>query len=630
MSKKRFLIYFIKYVPLCIALIVISYIAVVVNEVALKVKEKQILSAVPQNKESVLEEGTIVKADHLSTYLSFTPAKKELFDTRNDENFDHKNGKIYIKKEVRLPGLYQNSCQRYKCFQHKVDFEGIPAPLWKGLIGIEDYRFLEHEGIDYKSILRALVADIKAMKLVQGGSTLTQQLAKNLFLSSEKKLERKIREIIYAVYLEYKFSKEQILTMYFNEVFWGAIGGIYIKGVHSAAIHYFDKSPKSLTDFEAAILIGLLKGPYYYHPINKTQRLKQRTLVVYDRLKTLNLVSQKDKSVWNENQWSDWVEKLKKKNKSSLLQSIYLTTKNSDMLFEPFEKFVFYETVSSTEKLLESRLVDTDIGIKFFTIDKKCTNSDCLESFYYYSKIQRDRNEAIFEEKHQVGSAIKPIIYEQFLKLGKSLDDKVSTKPISLKLNSGVWTPKDASKVKEDFVTLRHAIKKSKNIPLIRTAQEIGFDKLEDYLLEYFPGLLRPLSQYPAQLLGAIELSMADLSLAYLKYFSGICKNINEGKYTLEKSILYELSKASETTISNVANETIKQVMLFGKTGTTNSGLDNWYIAFDGKVFYAIWFGVDGDRKNKKLKLSGASSAFRIFQDFIEYRGKQIYELYCE
>jgi len=610
-----------------------GYIVIVVNEISLKLDELKISKLTNDKALSLIEEGTIVSKSALRNFLIFTErtnlVEVYLNGLESIGSIKTKNLSYEITKTFETPKFLGNDCSRYRCLQYRVSFEEIPSSLWKGLMGIEDFRFLDHDGVDIVSIARAFVADVKAMKLVQGGSTLTMQLAKNLFLTKEKKFERKLREVIYAFYIEYKMPKEEILTTYFNEVFWGSLNGIYIKGVKSAALVYFNKSPSQLTDYESAILIGLLKGPYFYSPINHLDRLKERTSVVYNRLKSLSLVSEKNDNIWNENSWGEWQNKLKEKNNNTFLYSTYQVSKSIDNFLEPFEKFVFFESVEKTRSDLEKVTEGFDIGVKFIAMDSSCLNNSCNKIFTYYSKNERDLMNAIYEEKHQVGSVLKPIIYEQFIELGKKLTDEVSTKPITLKLKSGSWTPKDASLVHEDSVPLVYAIKKSKNIPLIRTANELGFKNIEPLLLNYFPDLLLPLSEYPAQLLGAIELSLGELAFTYLKYFRKTCENIRSNKYAFEESILYEMSKASETTVSKVSTNIIKEILLFGKTGTTNNGLDNWYIAFDGKVFYAVWFGVDGDRKDKKLRLAGATSAYRIFQNFQLYRGKQITELYC-
>ncbi len=625
----------IKIILWCVGLFVligVVYVSVVISEVHQKLTEVEVTYSEQTKGESTLESGTLVKKTDLQDYLNFTniKSKKNFLDGLfADDSLKGQGSNYLVNKEIILPKLIKNDCKRYNCIKFNTSFDDISPLLWKGLIGIEDYRFLEHDGVDYRSLLRAFVADVKAMKKVQGGSTLTMQLAKNLFLTNEKRFERKLREMVYAFYIEYKLSKEEIITTYFNEIFWGVVDGVYIKGIKAASMAYFNKSPKNLTDFEASMLIGMLKGPYFYSPFRHFERLQGRTGIVYKRLSELSLVGDKSSSRWDETSWAEWIKSLTLKNEGSSLKSYYFLSKTLNNYLEPFEKYVFYQSVKKINDLLVKQTKDLDVATKFIAIDINCIDKTCPNSFYYYSKNERDLERAIFEEKHQVGSVLKPIIYEQLIELGKSLNDKVSTSPITLKLVSGNWTPKDGSAVHEPQVDLRYAVKKSKNIPLIRTAAEVGFEKLEPKLLNYFPELLTPLAEYPAQLLGAIEMSLGDLSFSYLKYFKKTCENIKSGKYTFEDSILFEMSNAKETTISRVSLGAIKEIMMFGKTGTTNKGLDNWYVAFDGKVFYAIWYGVDSQRAGKTLRLAGATSAFRIFQNFQLYRGKQLYELYC-
>jgi penicillin-binding protein 1B len=615
-----------------IILVIGGYLYYAISQAELKMNELKLAPVMTTTKPVKLESGSYVKKDHLQKYFLINREKQSfknwLFKLQEQEIVAIEGDSIAILKDFELPPILENSCQRFKCVQLRVSFEEIPSSLWKGLLGVEDFRFLEHKGVDIISILRAIIVDIKAMKLVQGGSTLTQQLVKNLFLSNEKKFERKLREIIYAVYLERKLSKEQIITAYFNEVFWGTHQGVYLKGIGAASNAYFGKKPMELTEYEAAILIGLLKGPYFYHPRLHPERLVKRAQVVFNRLNSIGLIDQFTEQ-WNKSNWEAWFDQVKKDHVQSHLYSYYLLKDENKDFWNPYEKFVFYEAVSAVKKLLKERFGDADMAVKNFSISTKCESDECENSFGFYSKIERKKDVALNEEAHQVGSILKPIIYEEFIDMGRKLSDLVSTKPITLKLKSGEWTPKDASKVKEEEVTLLRALQKSKNIPLIRTANDIGFEKLEERLISYFPNLLVPLGEYPAQLLGAIELSMTDVANAYLKYIEKSCLNVKEEKYPYEESILYYLSHASETTISRVANKKIKQITMFGKTGTTNKGLDNWYVAFDGEQIYITWFGVDAQRSGEKIRLSGASSAYRIFQQFILFRGKRLAEVYC-
>lgn len=611
------------------ALLAAGYVFSVLQELKTKLSAYDIKANNQALSVSHLEGGAYTWSDALEVYTLLSKGNLDLAEKFENAQLEKAGSKVLIKEDIELSPIVENQCSRFRCLQNRIPFSKVPSSLWKGLLGIEDYRFLQHRGVDPISILRALVADIKAMSLVQGGSTLTQQLAKNLFLSNEKKLERKFREVIYALYLERAFSKEEIVTMYFNEVFWGVVGGIYIKGVDMASRVYFGKRPMELTDFEAAMLIGMLKGPYYYHPLNHPERLESRTNVVFTRLKELRLVTGADSAIWDQQKWEGWREKLKRKNESSLFRSFYLASQNFQPGIEPFEKFIFYEAVERTRKSLRERTGDADIAIKAAFAGGGCESLECENKFTYYSKFERNLDKAIFEERHQVGSVLKPIIYQQIIENGKTLNDTVSTDPITLDLVSGKWTPSDSDYGDLKEVTLKWAIQKSRNIPLIRAASEVGFDSLEQKLVEYFPNLLTPLDQYPAQLLGSIELSLSELSKAYLKFLRRQCEDFKTGYATYEESLLYHLAQAEQTTVSRVADQVIRNALIFGKTGTTNNGLDNWYIAYDGQNFYAIWFGVDSDREGKDLRLYGSNSSFRIFQDFIKYRGKQVSEFIC-
>lgn len=610
-------------ITLMISSVIGGYVYVVIQELKAKLELQKFESQTIVLKDSLLEKESYILSSDYNFFIRFL--KKDKSEVKPIKN---KKGKYFLEEDILLPAPIVNHCQRYLCLQNRIDFEFIPSNLWKGLMGVEDFRFLNHQGIDFISIMRAIIIDIKEMSFVQGGSTLTQQLAKNLFLSNEKKFQRKIQEMIYAIYLEQNFSKDEIITKYFNEVFWGVVGGVSIKGIHMASLIYFEKAPEDLTPFESAILIGMLKGPAYYNPVRRLERLKTRVAAVFNRLKSLRLYA-KTEEAWTDEQWQSWSDSLSKYDENKLLLSLFRTLSNDETNLEPYEKFVFNRSIVYTFKDLKDRIQGLDIAVKSIAIDLSCEEVNCKDVFSYYSKFERDKKVAIEKEFHQVGSILKPLIYQEFLDNGKSLDDTVSTDKITLKLKSGSWTPDDADYGDLTEVSLKYAIQKSRNRPLIRTAEEVGFDILESSLQQKFPRLLTPLSEYPAQLLGAIELSLSEVASSYLNFFRNQCARIKREELIFEDSLIYTLAQAEQTTIRNSANNILKNSLIFGKTGTTNNGLDNWYIASDGERFYAIWFGVDSARENKELKLYGSNSAFRIFQYFISYRAKQLRDFYC-
>ena len=607
------------------------YAFLAINELKLKMDLNKISEAVTLQKASTLEGGTTVRKMDLDNYLLFSNInnidvfkKKEL----NKNTLENKKT-VEINESIELPKLNLNHCRKYKCIQIRKKFTDIPSSVWKALLGTEDFRFLEHRGVDPFSIARAIVVDIIAMKFVQGGSTLTQQLVKNLFLSNEKKLSRKIKEIIYAFYIENVLEKEDIIELYLNEVFWGVHQGVYLKGFYAASLAYFEKKPKELTDYEATILVSLLKGPNYYKPSKSIDRLKDRTTAVYRRLIGLSLVTEKIDEIWNDEKWQNFQNNFINNQKKNEFYSFYLISQNEEQYIDSFDKLVFYNAIDERISLLKERLGSADIAVKAIIADKECKEYDCINLFSYYSKFQREKRIAIEDEKHQVGSLLKPIVYDSFIDLGRDYSEEISTAPIQLKLLSGIWSPKDYSKAKLDKITLKEALQKSKNIPLIRVANEIGFDVLEKSLDKKIPNLLKPLGEYPAQLLGSLELSLEQVLETYSRFLSKRCDELKNTNTKFENSILNYMSVAGETTISRLVRSPLKGALVFGKTGTSNNGLDNWYFAFDGKTNYLIWFGVESERDKIDLKISGASTSFMIFQDFMINRGKQISEVYC-
>lgn len=617
---------------LIVGIITGGYVYIVIGELQLKISQNKIERQALELSPSRLEKDSLVLKQDLETYLMFAAnSNLSLSEMISNEVLQVENHQLRVLEDVNLPALEKNSCSKFQCIQFEKDFPKIPSSIWKGLLGTEDFRFLEHRGVDPLAIARAVIVDVIAMKFIQGGSTLTQQLMKNLFLSNERKISRKLKEMIYALYIENVMSKEEIVTLYLNEMFWGVHQNLYIKGFYAASLAYFNKPPSKLDEFEATILISLLKGPNFYNPAKSIERLKDRSTAVFKRLQSLSLVPKDDRLLWSDARWDNYQKDYAKRNSQKTLYQYFLLSKNSDVFLEPFEKLVLFGSYLTHNKSIQDRLgVDADYATKILVGKRECDSYDCAGVFSFYSKIEREKRRAITEEFHQVGSLFKPVVYDTFIDLGRSYQDIVSTEPITLNLKSGIWKPKDYSKAKVDEISLKEALQKSKNIPLIRVASEVGFEKVEEKLLPQIPRLKTPLAEFPAQLLGALELSLEEVFLSYRNFLNNKCQQIEQTDLKFEDSLLFYMSVASETTISRVVRPPLSHALVFGKTGTSNNGLDNWYFAFDGRQLYVFWFGVESERDKTNLRISGASTAFRMFQDFINYRGKQVSEVYCQ
>lgn len=628
-----------------ISIFVTGYIFYIALQIPLK-KMSDVDNSLNESKSSdiseiILEEGALINIDELKSFFLFSDRnddfvtwKYDKFEKGEFEQINSNSSLVSINKQQTIKTLLENDCSVIYCYQNKINFDNIPSIFWKGLIGIEDYRFLNHFGIDLKSIARAIVTDLIEMRLVQGGSTLTQQLVKNLFLTNEKTLSRKLREVIYSVYIELKFSKEEILEAYFNNVFWGSLQGIRIRGIYAASLFYFDRHPDLITPQQASILISLLKGPGYYHPIRHLDRLKKRTTSVFKKLVSLSFFSKKTK-MWSDQDWTKWQKKLQAKEKKRHYHSIWATLNVKNKLLNPYEKFIFQISTRKVLKQMRKKVgAEKDISIKAYIGNPFSKERE--NDFKFYSKVERNREIAITDEKHQIGSIIKPLLYGIFTKNGKSMNDTVSTDKITLKLLSGVWSPREAHKPRHKKITLLDALLKSYNRPVIRIAREIGFELIEKELIEYIPELKQPLAEYPAQLLGAVELGLQKIFLLYSKFINEECRqvtNFNESSSQedlFKSNLLYMLSDPKITTVKRIVGEHMKNMRFFGKTGTSNNGYNNWYIFFDGRRLGVIWAGLEGRRDGKHLALYGGSTSFRIYQYFSRNSGKRFNELSCD
>lgn len=611
------------YVLLCLISIgVVTCGVVALNWINSIPKQKEVLKTQKSQDASggagLIEEGATYSPQLLAGIFLFSEDGSSL-------GFNDKTQALQVAEEdIEIPPLIENSCEEFYCMQHRLSFEEIPSVLWKGLIGIEDYRFLNHQGVDPVSIARAFWADLKAMSFVQGGSTLTMQLVKNLLLTREKSLKRKLKEMVMALYIEYFYSKEEILTTYFNETFWGSLQGVKLQGVYAASIFYFQKSPKDLSGFETSILIALLKGPYFYHPIHRLDNLKKRVAFVVKKLKERELVYYEDGSEWTDRDWKSWQKKLIDLNEKKIFRHLVLIGKNPG-ISSVLPSLAIHQGSNTTQKILTKRIKKKDVAIKFFSKSIYCSTEPC-EEIRFYSKAERSLDSALRLEKHQTGSIFKPILYSLYGQQGITLSEKVSTEKITLNLISGKWSPRDAPRNEPLEIPVREALMNSRNRPTIRLAQKVGFEFLEQELSKYFnSNLKKPLGEFPAQLIGAVELSVFEVWEVYKKFLLQKCSK--EGNKV--DPVISALSLPKYSTIRKVVDKRLENLRFFGKTGTTNQGFDSWYISFDGDYLSITWMGLEGERGVEDLNLSGAGAAFRVFQNYQLLRGKRWAELQC-
>lgn len=523
-----------------------------------------------------------------------------------------------FKEDYTFTKIPLNKCSLPHCFQLKLHLSQIPSMVWNTLIAVEDKRFLDHPGVDLKSLARALYYDLKEMRMAQGGSTLTQQLVKNLFLDQEKRISRKFLEAMDSIYIESKYSKRDIINVYLNETFWGSLQGTRLHGVGAASWFYFQKQISELTDYEVVILVSMLKGPGHFTPIKNIMRLRDRANSIFKIVKNENQIPSSAQP-WEMSDWNQWEKNLKDRNKSRL-DSFLGEIKEEDYLSgnDIFAQMIFERSAFSVLQDVYSRFPEaTDLSIKAIFVPLNCETSEKCKTIKFYSKKERQLESAISVERHQVGSILKPLIYGIILNSGIDVAQQVSSVPPVLKLKSGDWQPNESHKIEESEVDLKSALQKSLNGPTIRLVEQAGWQNVEDGLKAYFPNIKTPLNEFPSQILGAVELSLAEVAGAYKKFLLKECSPQASG----EGEVLKILSDPTQTTLKNVIDPFVSDTKFFGKTGTTNDGRESWFIGFDGEYLGVIYFGNESTGKKKWARLSGATAAYKVYQSYWKHRG---------
>jgi len=506
--------------------------------------------------------------------------------------------------------------------------ERIPLFLQNALVAVEDARFYEHGGIDVRGIARALVKDVVKGKLVEGGSTITQQLIKNKYLSAEKTIDRKLKEGIMAVEFEQKYSKKQILEMYFNEIYYG--NGAW--GIAQAARLYFDKNPEELSDAECALLAGVPKNPGRYNPRGDSARVMGRRDVVLQRMVAVKMITAKRKQEL----------RAQRVTFTQPNQAPYYLAHIKSRLIERYGREISeqggLEIAAALDlklqKLAEQTLRD---GVKrvspqlqgaLLTLDT--ATGDLLAAVGGVDFAQSDFNRA-FYARRQPGSAIKPLIYAAALEKGINAGSIRDDTPVTYSNgSSGSWTPQNYGREMYGALSLRQALAYSNNIIAVKLLEEVGvpdFTALAGRL-----GLPLRTRNDLSLALGTEEVSLHELVQAYSPMANG-------GLRSEARAIIRIFDRRSNTVTENqplltpaispavafVATSMLKDVMTYGtarslkrfsqehpaagKTGTTDDYRDAWFIGYTPQMVTGIWVGYDKPKPGGKGFTGGAVAA---------------------
>ena len=520
-----------------------------------------------------------------------------------------------------------------------VNMTEIPKVVQNAFIAAEDSRFYQHQGFDIQSIFRALLKNFEAGHIVQGASTITQQVARLVYLSPEKKYMRKVKEAILSYKIDKYLAKDEILNLYLNQIYLGH--GTY--GIESASLGYFGKSAKELTLPEAALLAGLPKAPNTYSPFLYFERAKQRQVYVLSRMVEENYITQAemDKAV----KVVLKLREIKSKDKVAayFVEHIrrYVQEKyGADVLYK--EGLSIYTTLNLAAQIaardaLEKGLAELEDREKYerglvqgalYCMDVKTGAIRAMVGGRDFSKSEFNR---ATQSRRQAGSAFKPLIYTAAFDKGMTPSTRFVDSPIVLEypsLEDGLWKPKNFDEKFLGPTTMRTALVQSRNIVTIKILQEIGVDYAASYAMNM--GITSPLTRTLSLALGSSGVTLQELVNAYGVLANGGKKvtpffikkivdrtgNVFEeavvkSEQVIDARIAFMTSYVMRDVVESGTGRRVKSLgrPVAGKTGTTNDIRDAWFIGFTPSLIAGVWIGFDQETTLGKNEVGGRAAA---------------------
>lgn len=565
------------------------------------------------------------------------------------QNLENNRNFSFFRLEPKLITMLESPKGKQRVFIPRSKY---PEILIKTLLAIEDKYFYEHDGINISSIGRAFLVNVMAGRTVQGGSTLTQQLVKNLFLTNTRSISRKINEMYMALILDWFYKKDRILELYLNEVYLGQDGNEQIRGFPLASLYYFGRPIDELNLDQYALLVGMVKGASLYNPwSNPDFALNRRNLVLlslynqgYIEKKIYIELSKRPLNIQPRGRvissYPDFIQliqietKEKLKNKTKNLSGIKIFT-----TLDIFSQNAIEKAVKIGIPLLKKKKKLKDLQIAMIVVDKFTGEIQSLigsanPKFYGYNRA--------LQARRSIGSLSKPITYLTALSDPKKyqLNTWINDYPIAIKLDNGkFWIPKNNNYYFSGQVMLIDALTNSINIPTVNVSIDIG---LENLMKTWFRlGVSKEtITPFPSISLGAINLTPIEIAQVFQVIANGGYKTLlssvrsiisDDGKVLYQslpqsKNIesieatyltLYGMQKVVSSGTAKSLGSIFKKFSLAGKTGTTNNLVDNWFVGIDGKQIVITWIGRDN---NKSTKLYGSSGAMQIYQRYLEYQ----------
>jgi penicillin-binding protein 1A len=511
-----------------------------------------------------------------------------------------------------------------------VSIKELPPYLPKAFVAIEDRRFFSHSGVDPIGLIRAAAANVLRRGVSQGGSTITQQLAKNLFLTQERTLWRKMQELVLALWLERKFSKTEILELYLNRVYFGS--GAY--GVEAAAQRYFGKPAREVKVAEAAMLAGLVKSPSRLAPSRNPNGAERRAQAVLAAMSELGFVTEtmakaalaqparavKPAGAGSINYVADWIMDVLDDLVGRVEQDLVVETSIDPVLQAAAEKALVEELTLKGQKF------DVAQGAIVAITPEGAVRAMVGGKNYVESQFNR-----AVAAKRQPGSAFKPFVYLTALERGLTPDSVREDKPVAIK----GWKPENYSRDYHGPVTLTQALALSLNTVSVRLTLEVGPSAVAK--TAYRLGIASKLDANPSLALGTSEVSLIELTCAYAPFANGgsaIVPHVVERVRTHAGKILFArtpqtVGRIVEPRYVGMMNAMMRETLISGtaqkvqlpgwpaagKTGTSQDFRDAWFIGYTGHLVAGVWVGNDDSSPTKKA--TGGSLPVEIWSRFM-------------
>lgn len=531
----------------------------------------------------------------------------------------------------------------------------IPQRLIETLLTIEDRRFYVHPGIDPIAVFRAVWANVTRGGVIQGGSTITQQLAKNLFYSPRRTFTRKLKESVAAVVLEATYRKRDILESYLNEIYLGQVGSVSIYGVREAAYRYFGKTVHDLTIAEVALIVGMIKGPNAYSPLKNPGLAKQRRDVVLGSLHREGLLTAEE--------WKEAVSSplLVAPPMESLADAPYfidhLLRQVEDVTgsplpdgttvyttLDPVLQHVAAEAVSTGLSNLETHypsLKDHEGQLQgaLIAIDPRTGGILALVGGRDYRVSQFNR---AVQAKRQPGSLFKPFVYLAAFEQGAVVADqpvtavsRLADEPMMFNSGSESWAPQNYDHQFRGPVSVRTALEQSLNVPAVRMAQSVGVNPIRELVGRL--GVRSPLAADLSLALGTSAVSLLEITSAYAALAQGglvmlptaLRNVVSPGGDILFQPVIERhqvVSPQSAYLVTSLLQGVVERGTaakarslglrgaVAGKTGTTDGERDAWFIGYSPDLVVGVWVGFDDEHP---LRLTGSQAALPIWVDFM-------------